>query len=238
MASTFLQKLKDRSLAHRSETHPTTIADNFFSAWEIEDIKVKIISLSEHWESFGDPTNSIPVRMLPAGMYSRSHDEYIKTIGKRSILEKYFEPYYVKIKDKIQSHFGIECQYPASVHYPGFHVFKALNSAGSYSYYNFHRDLFPHLGKLIPVGKIYSMIVPITLPTVGGNLIYSHNADSRKSIDDKSTYIVFPYKVGSMAMWEGSLLHSIEPFTLSADESRITLQFHISVLKDKISIFW
>ena len=103
--------------------------------------------------------------------------------------------------------------------------------ASQYTAINFHKDIFMYLNKFCAVGEIYSLIIPICLPSDGGSLLWRTSQET----NDK----IFKYRVGMLAEWKGNLVHSIEPFTCKNEtECRITFQIHVNLLPDKAIIFW
>jgi len=232
MKSTFIENLKSKLSLYNSVAPPVVIADNFFNLADIADIKEKVFLLRDNWQLLQVTNRSIPVRLLPAGMYSRGLDDYVINVtNNKKLMQKNFESYYNRIKSEIKKYFGMEVNYLNSLNYPGFHVFVCDTERGKHESYNFHKDHFPYLNKFVNLGKIYSIVIPISMPLQGGNLLYK---------DNNKDNIIFNYKVGSMIMWEGSLTHSIEPFVLDSNQNRITMQFHINVdtTNNKISVFW
>ena len=239
--SSFLDKLKELSGYNDSVEPPKTIQHNFFSHNELTDIKTKILNLQNYWEYLSKPDEKhVSVQMLPAGLYSRSYEEYSRNIEhKRSLMWHNFSSYYEKIKQAVEQNFQVSAEFIESAQFPGFHIFVLDNkTTGSYPYYNFHRDRF-EIPK-ITLAKIYSFIIPISLPSDQGALLYTLQSriKNRVDLERNTVYNTFTYCEGSLAQWPGNLIHTINPFTLKSDESRITLQFHVSLSAKQALIFW
>jgi hypothetical protein len=101
-------------------------------------------------------------------------------------------------------------------------------SVSKYDCYNFHKDNFSYLSQITTPGPIVSMIIPISLPVTGGSLLYKTS--------DVTTR--FEYSEGMLAQWASQILHSIEPFSLTQNECRITMQMHLNIRENEIAIFW
>jgi hypothetical protein len=224
---------------------PQVIDTEFLNKEEIFDIKKKVLNLQSFWQ-YLRPHNhmqeEVPMRFVPCSMYSRDTKNYIQDVkSMRNLMKEHFFDYYQKIKDKLEKHFNLPVEYSAEVHYPGFHVFSLNNcQQGSYPYYYFHKDNFPHLEYFTDAAdKIYSFIIPITLPESGGNLFYTFDKKFKNDIlVDGIDYKKFQYQVGSLNVWEGNLAHSIEPFQLKDGQYRITMQFHAGANSEKLFLFW
>lgn len=221
---------------------PEVLQYDFLNHYEIIDIKNKVIELKSYWSYVNNNTTkdlNLTTRMLSNGMYSREHFAYMVGVKKlKPIMQKYFGSYYDKIKVKIEQVYNKPVFYLDKANYPGFHIY-ALDenqTSSAYNSYNFHKDNFVYLKQLTKLGKIVSVIVPISLPKIGGALLYTINEPIHSDLC--TDYITFDYKEGMLAQWGGEVTHSIEPFVLNQNEYRITLQMHLNVNDDKIDIFW
>jgi len=225
---------------------PTIIDNNFLDQDELEDIKTKVFMLKDHWSAISDQLKTKTVllsKILPAGVYSKNYSEQEISNNKKIMYEQ-FSYYYDKIKNKLSSYFNVPIDYSSTLQYPGFHIFVNNNgdNAVTKPHVNFHLDRFPKLKKVITIKKIESVIIPITLPSNDGYLLWNdsgrRNPDNRFSPEmpsDKRFY----YTPGMIATWPGELQHSIGPFTLkNSSESRITMQMHINLESDHGTIFW
>jgi len=225
---------------------PSVIDENFLNQNELDDIKAKVFMLKDYWKGVSDRTenvNSLIVRVLPAGAYSKYFSEK-EIANNNKIMFENFSDYYDKIRNKLSLYFNVPMEYSSYLQYPGFHIFVNNNGVNEVksSYVNFHLDRFPKLDKIITIEKIESVIVPIVLPNTGGHLLW--NNSSKRNILSKYPLQIdsdkmFHYTIGMMARWPGELQHSIGSFTLmNSSESRITMQMHVNLQKDRGTIFW
>jgi hypothetical protein len=226
---------------------PGIIQHNFFTQDELFDIKNKVFDLKKLWK-YTNPNikekdldiNSVTTQMLPPGMYASSQFLYMINVKKfRPIMKEHFNTYYDKIKTKIEAVYNKSVVYLDKTHYPGFHVYALReNQPSSYGYYNFHKDKFSFLQNITDVGEIVSVIIPISIPSSGGSLLYTtqdHIPERNKTPDE---IIRLEYKPGILAQWGSDIIHSIEPFNLNENECRITIQMHLNIKENEINIFW
>jgi hypothetical protein len=207
---------------------PKIIDNNFLSKNEIEDIKTKVFLLKENWVALGAKEektfSSIITRMMPAGMYASQFDAN-NVLENNKLMYENFSVYYNKIKEKLSAYYNMPVDYSNNFQLPGFHIFVTNNVKNiSYTNLNFHRDGFKHFTS----SKIDSIVIPISLPNIGGSLLFNDPPE------------IFLYKEGMMGIWPGNIIHSIEPFTFSnSSECRITMQMHVTMLPNKKRmIFW
>lgn len=228
---------------------PTIIQHDFLNKDEISDIKEKVFQLRHLWEA-GRPVSQIlannPYRfkttMLSIGMYTRDYDSYIESVKKfKSIMGQTFNVYYVKVKTKLQSYFEKPVNFLDGANYPGFHVFSLDNdqALGTRKFVDFHRDAFEMLHRFTQRGEIVSVVVPITLPNIGGSLLYTMNeTHPAKKYITGVDYLRLEYTPGMLAIWGGNVFHSIEPFSIAGDSPRITMQMHLNIKENDIDMFW
>jgi len=213
---------------------PKILETNFLSSDDIREVKTKVLALVNDWLYLKYTPNAIiPTRMLPPGLYSRTSSQYKEdVIQYKKLMFDNFSKIYESIKLRLVEHFQVDLVYHQSTHYPGFHIFKLTegNDYGEYGWHNFHKDGFPFLNSFIQYETIYSFVIPIELPNVNGSLLFSTN--------DSASYEKIQYQVGDLYIWHGHLIHSIEPFVLHGNETRITMQFHVAVSNDSGIIFW
>ena len=200
---------------------PEIFISNFLTDEEVKNVHMSVLELEKYWVPFYKMYPK--AAMLPEGLYKNPSQKYIWKM--KPIMKKSFDWLYVKLKAVFNS------DYHDDLSYPGFHVF---DGAGEKTSLNFHIDGFNH--SLVKDTKITSYILPITLPKKKTGLIYSldNNLTSREKEDDKR-YETFYYNVGDLCTWDGNLQHSMGTFNIGENESRITLQFHVS---DAGYIFW
>ena len=224
---------------------PTIIDQKFLTQEELEDIKSKVFMLRDHWKGVNSQTEDNKLllsRVLPAGAYSKYFSEQ-DIASNNEIMFEHFSFYYNKIKDKLSSYYNIPIHYAPNLQYPGFHIH--LNNDGDNvvekSNVSFHMDTFPKLRKILRFENIESIIIPISLPSSGGKLVWNNSAirtenDRFAELDSDN---VFHYTDGMMAVWPGRMWHSIGPFTLmNSSEYRITMQMHVNLRSDQGTIFW
>jgi hypothetical protein len=211
---------------------PKVLESNFLNFDDVFEVKTKVLALVNDWQYFTYNQDSIlPTRMLPPGLYSRSPSQYKKDVVQyKNLMFDNFSRIYESIKLRLIEHFQVDLTYHPSTHYPGFHIFSLTdgNEYGEYNFYNFHQDDFPFLNNFIQYETIYSCVIPIDLPNHNGSLLYAMG-DSHERIQ---------YQVGDLLIWQGNLVHSIEPFVLRGNETRMTIQFHVAISNDSGIIFW
>jgi hypothetical protein len=216
---------------------PKLLEANFLNSDDICEVKAKVLALVNDWQYFKyTPDAIIPTRMLPPGLYSRTPIQYKEEVFQyKNLMLDNFSRIYESIKLRLMEHLQVKLSYHPLTHYPGFHIFSLTegNDYGEYARYNFHQDLFPFLDTLIQCETIYSCVIPIELPNEYGSLLYATN-DKHSS----GSYEKIQYQIGDLIIWQGNLVHSIEPFALQGTETRITMQFHIAVSNDSGIIFW
>jgi hypothetical protein len=223
----------------RGVAPPAIIKPQYFTVDEVSDILTRIDDLKQYWSALRPTsTSAIPTQLLSRGMPTCSPLEYTFNVREmKEIMYHNFSTYYEKIIETIEKEFGLPTEFNTDCQYPGFHIFvNKTDEQQEYSTHNFHKDIFPSLGNIMQVGDIISVIIPLSIPSVGGNLLYKLNAGPLGiNVSDPD---IFVYNTGDMIKWPNKLLHSIEPFTLFPNERRITCQMHLNVLANKIIIFW
>ena len=214
---------------------PEVIQYDFLNQNEIIDIKNKVFELKPLWKYLTTEkdlsSNVITTQMLSPAMYAREHFAYMIGVKKfKPIMKEHFNIYYNKIKTKIEEVYNKPVSYLDKANYPGFHIYalRENQSISTYDSYNFHKDNFSYLSQITIPGTVVSMIIPISLPSKGGALLYK--------TDDVITR--FEYSEGMLAQWGSQVLHSIEPFSLNENECRITIQMHLNIRENEIAIFW
>jgi len=201
---------------------PEIFVPNFLTDKEVKSVLRSVLELKKYWVPFDKMYPEWG--MLPLGLYYIPSQKYIWKM--KPIMKNSFDWLYVKLKEVFNS------DYHDDLSYPGFHVFAR---PGEKTSLNFHIDGFDH--PLIRHTKITSYILPITLPKEKTGLIYSvdNNLTNREAKEDGKEYQTFYYNVGDLCTWDGNLQHSMGTFNIGENESRITLQFHVS---DAGYIFW
>jgi hypothetical protein len=213
---------------------PRVIDNEFLSEIECIDIENRIHYLRNHWQ---ERSNISCFYFLPLGMYTCNKEEYTEDVSKfRLLMYENFNDIYAKLINKLQKELTVEILTCNTVHLPGFHI----SSATGMSKTNFHRDRFKHLSQRIPRGglsykdrlmkpKILSIIVPISLSNSNDGLLYYDNETLKEII----------YTNGMLAVWPGSVMHSIKPFTIQDQTKfRITMQSHLIQFENQAYLFW
>lgn len=227
---------------------PEIIQHDFLNQEELLDIKNKVFELKNLWKYTNSNIkekdlgiDSITTQMLSPAMYSSTEFFYMINVKKfRPLMQEHFNTYYDKIKSKIEEVYNKPVVYLDKTNYPGFHIYALRENqpSSSYDYYNFHKDKFPFLQHITDVGEIVSVIIPITIPSLGGSLLYTtqdHIPERNKTPD---LIVRLEYKPGILAQWGSDIIHSIEPFNLNENECRITIQMHLNIKENEINIFW
>jgi hypothetical protein len=211
------------------------IEDNFLSQNEIIDIKEKVLQYKELWKFEGD------TGFFPYGLYAKEDKEYRLLVDEfRNLLETNFSSVYTKIQKKISDLFETSISFVSHKHKPGFHIFGP--GPLDYKNINYHTDQFPNV-----LGKIYSFIIPISLPETPTGLDYIP-VEKNIGISDIKRYAsteicktLIYNNPGCLGMWDGNVIHTIKPFILNKNEYRITMQFHMAfntIYPSKSFIFW
>ncbi len=229
---------------------PKIMQSDFLNQDEINDIKNKVFDLKSSWEARALDTPDVQpqrpfimkTRMLSNGMYSRDYASYVKGVEKiKPIMSKSFQIYYDKIRFWLEEYYKKPVSFLDGTNYPGFHIFSLSEEQklGRVTKFNFHKDKFGYLNKFIIPGDIVSIIIPITIPKIGGSLLYTAESTLPSPVEIATgKYTRFEYQVGMMAAWGGDVFHSIEPMYLVQGECRITLQMHLNITDNGIPIFW
>jgi len=209
---------------------PNIIDIEFLNKDELYDIKTKVFLLKDHWVALSPKEDkifdSIVTRMMPAGTQKGGHQSSTQQIiSNNKLMNDYFSVYYNKIKEKLSLYYKTDIHYQNNFQLPGFHIFVTNNVKNvSYTSIKFHQDGY----KNFPANKVDSIVIPISLPKLGGSLLFNDPPE------------IFPYKEGMLGIWPGNLIHTIEPFTFAdSSECRITMQMHtVILLNNKRIVFW
>lgn len=212
---------------------PVIVKPQCFTDNEVSNIIERIDDLKQYWSPLSpSSTSAIPTQFLSRGMYSCGKIAYTLNVRvMKELMYQHFSTYYEKIIETVEKEFSLPSEFSTACQYPGFHIFDNItDERQSYPSCNFHKDTFYYLPDIMPVGKIISVIIPLSVPALGGNLLYKLNANRDPDI--------LVYNTGDMYKWPSYLPHSIEAFALVPGERRITCQMHLNVLENKIIIFW
>ena len=213
----------------------TILNDSFLTKEECLDIKEKILSIKELWQEH-DRISSF--NFLPFGMYSIPEiKQYTECVAVyRETMDTLFGTYYSRLIECLEKSLGVCILDNTRLHYPGFHI----STLQGMQNVNFHKDGFPYLLELVDRSKldlkhklnteILSIIVPIELPAGGGGILFKTN----------ETINQFDYRIGSLLLWKGNMLHSAKPFKSNdTNDLRITMQGHLVMLnKTDAHLFW
>ena len=218
----------------------TVLDYNFLSTEECNLLIEKVTNLKNKWQT---SINYPYLNFLPFSLYSCQVDSYLKNVSDyNNLMYHNFADLYEKLKNKLSSQLNISLSWHNKLNYPGFHI----SNEKAMSYPNFHVDGFNQLNDIFKGkqkfffsnDKILSVIVPISTSSEKDGLIY-RNSKLPESKRKELIYDSFlPYKPGMLALWDGKVEHSMNPFPAhQQDKLRITLQCHIA-LSDKGYIFW
>lgn len=220
------------------ENKVTIVDNNFLTLEECLLIKNKIFSVQQLWQR----SKIKYFNFLPYGMYSIPYDVYKSNVViYKPIMLKLFSEFYEKIKFKLKEIFKVDIEYNDYANYPGFHI----SNEHEMKVPSFHIDKFNGLGSILKEKeklyldkyKIFSFIIPISIPKEGAGLLIRN-----KFVGDKTKLeydSVLDYQPGMLAMWDGNVQHSIKPFKpLNKNDLRITWQFHAAVFNNNGYIFW
>lgn len=224
----------------------TVVDENFLSQIECDEVKNIVLSLKKYWQRANTIWYYLP---YPLYILSPNYSLYKANAKKYNpIMYEQLNLVFNKLKDSLSKTIGVNINFNEDFNYPGFHI----NSDTPLKNPNFHQDGFLDLHKhLFPNKKIkyndvkiFSAVVPISIPESGAGLlirkkptipiqdpeITRHSSHYDYSID---------YKLGSLMMWNGDSQHSIRPFEIAnATDLRITLQSHVAVHEEDAYIFW
>lgn len=231
---------------------PRLITENFLSLQECQHVYERILHHRSKWFNIKhgsmtivdgvDPDRHSTYFFGPSqwclfgdlDRYFTLKSEYNK------ILWEEFEIFYLRLRGAIESTLNKKTSYSNNVAYPGFHIYGPglANQSVRYNHFHVHPDPFPDaFHGVIPYGRIFSFIVPIKLPAIGGALSYGFTDLSQtSSYHGIKNYCYLP---GSLSYWHGDMLHKIADFDLNGpDDYRLTWQVHVAVNEDCATIFW
>jgi hypothetical protein len=229
------------SKVHTNFYNKVSILDyEFLSQVECSVLLNKINSLESKWQT---SVHHPYLNFLPLPLYSFQDDSYVANATSYNLLMyDTFQDVYEKLKHKLSEKLSMELTYHGKLSYPGFHISNENPMVDP----NFHTDIFYQLGNIFTGrekfyfnnGKILSVVVPLSVISDSDGLIYRTvklNKDKRQ----KLIYDNFlPYKEGMLAIWDGAVQHSMNPFPKhTCKNRRITLQCHIAIA-NKGYIFW
>jgi hypothetical protein len=227
--------------------HPRKVMEEYLDAEERQEILGSVHRLREFWYPlFGDLNDN--AFLLPAGLYTqRYHPErYTKfQIAARASMMEELGWVYTKLIETTEEWYGKRAVFSPNLMYPGFHVFvgpvsnKPLNDdpelAEKYWHAKqsrYHVDAFPQSFEELESQHIESFIVPIQLPKHETQLWWLNPYVSL----DEVNYL--PYTEGMLGHWHGQYPHAIGDVVLEDGEARITLQFHVCIKQDSVTLFW
>lgn len=211
---------------------------NFLTLEECLLTKNKLLSVKYLWQC----TKIKYFNFFPYGLYSVPFNVYQNNVLLyKSTMLNLFSDLYERIKFKLNELFQIEINYSEKFNYPGFHISNAYEMQNA----NFHTDDFKNL-HLLAFGKdklyfrspkIFSFIIPISLPLEGAGLLIRNTFLSDRQLLKYDS--ILNYELGMLAIWDGDMQHSIKPFKPTDElDLRITLQFHVAIANNKGYIFW
>ena len=206
-------------------------------------ITQKIHALRAHWVH-RHPT--APFYTLGAAAYldgdkqgAKHYQSEIKRT--RGLMAAHFGPLYETLLQVLRTALEAECEYHPNYGLPGFHIYQA-HPIFEQRMGTVHIDRqFDDTGGLglneVDLQRQYSMTLALRLPQSGGGLkvwpvnglalIGADSARRSSVLESKPKAVYHPYKIGTLALHSGALIHQIAPIKqLQPDDERLTLQAH------------
>jgi hypothetical protein len=169
--------------------------------------------------------------------------DYLKRAPEHNVpLWRSFSAMYERIREAIEARLGEKTVYTERFALPGFHVFLGqaiARAAGAPVHFDQQYQYLPWRRRLDPVPPI-SFTMPVSLPKAGGGLdMWNVTPDDvtravrlgiepdLDRIKERKFRTRHPYKLGTLALHSGLMLHRIAGATAIRDsDERITLQGH------------
>ena len=218
-------------------------------------ITQKIHALRAHWVH-RHPT--APFYTLGAAAYldgdkqgAKHYQSEIKRT--RGLMAAHFGPIYEALLQVLRTALEAECEYHPNYGLPGFHIYQA-HPIFEQRMGTVHIDRqFDDTGGLglneVDLQRQYSMTLALRLPQSGGGLkvwpvnglalIGADSARRSSVLESKPKAVYHPYKVGTLALHSGALIHQIAPIKqLQPDDERLTLQAHAVWADGRWLVYW
>lgn len=218
-------------------------------------ITQKIHELRAHWVHRHP---SAPFYTLGAAAYldgdkqgAKHYQSEIKRT--RGLMLAHFGPLYETLLQVLRTALEAECEYHPNYGLPGFHIYQA-HPIFEQRMGTVHIDRqFDDTGGLglndVDLQRQYSMTLALRLPQSGGGLkvwpvnglalIGADSARRSSVLDSKPKAVYHPYKVGTLALHSGALIHQIAPIKqLQPDDERLTLQAHAVWADGRWLVYW
>ena len=218
-------------------------------------ITQKIHALRAHWVH-RHPT--APFYTLGAAAYldgdkqgAKHYQSEIKRT--RGLMAAHFGPLYETLLQVLRTALEAECEYHPNYGLPGFHIYQA-HPIFEQRMGTVHIDRqFDDTGGLglneVDLQRQYSMTLALRLPQSGGGLkvwpvdglalIGADSARRSSVLESKPKAVYHPYKIGTLALHSGALIHQIAPIKqLQPDDERLTLQAHAVWADGRWLVYW
>ena len=171
----------------------------------------------------------------------------------RGIMAAHFGTLYETLLQVLRTALGAECEYHLNYGLPGFHIYQA-HPLFEQRMGTVHVDgQFADTGGLglidVDLQRQYSMTLALRLPQSGGGLkvwpvngVALRGADSARLStvsESKPKAVHHAYKVGTMALHSGALIHQIAPMQQQQPgDERLTLQAHTVWADGRWLVYW
>lgn len=216
------------------------ISNNFLSDLECLDIKTKLVENQQLWQQ----SHVRYFNFFPLAMYLVDHYQYRNNVKiYKNVCNTLFSVYYARLLQTLSEKLQMELSYDDNLNYPGFHISNGVPMVSP----NFHVDSFPGISKLLSQQnkirysspKIFSIIVVVSTTEQNTGLALRNPSKNYLERNKLSFDEEYYYNKGMLAIWDGSIQHSIKPFIpIDANDYRITMQGHIAISGEKGIIFW
>ena len=241
----------------KTELTSAELVQNFelFDAATCAAITQQVHKLRAHWVH-RHPT--APFYTLGAAAYldgdklgaKHYQNEIVRT---RELMAANFGQLYETLLQVLRSALGAECGYHPNYGLPGFHIYQAHplfeQRMGTVHVDGQFADTGGYGLTEVDLHRQYSMTLALRLPQSGGGLkvwpingINLSGADSTRLAavsQSKPKAVHHGYKVGSMALHSGALIHQIAPMKqLQPGDERLTLQAHTVWADGRWLVYW
>lgn len=161
-----------------------------------------------------------------------------------------FANLYQRVRAALLSHLDAAVLDLPEAGLPGFHIFgshPAFRLPTGSVHFDLQYELVPWPEPLFP-DQVLSFTLPLVIPNGGGGLrFWDLTPDSltklapveQKALIGDSPMHYLPYKVGTLVLHSGHLLHQIAPApALTTDDRRVTLQGHVGRTAQGYYWYW
>jgi hypothetical protein len=200
---------------------------------------------------------SLPFYTLGIASYldasqNNQEDYYNKSRQYNPVLQKHFGWLYDRLANALSKQLDGAVSYAENLALPGFHIFQAHQEfeqpiAAIHTDVNHQLFTWPS-NQEIDFDRSLSFTLAIALPEFGGGLnlwdlsheeIIERPPTEVKGLIESRTKSFHPYKLGSMVLHSGNIVHQIAPGkNLQTDDERITLQGHSLYSQGSWQLYW